>query len=66
MQNEVQDHGGKAGDVPEWEHHDYDSIYVARIRRDEKGVVTVSFHVDEEGLNGLSSDFPRPAGSKPK
>lgn len=63
MRNEVRDHGGNPDAVPVWARDDFDSIYVARISRDPTGGVSVSFHVDHEGLNGMSSDFPKPAGA---
>jgi hypothetical protein len=66
MKDEVREHGGNADAVPDWPREDFDSIYVARISRDGKGAATVAFQVDHEDLNGMSSDFPQPAGVKPK
>ena len=66
MRDEVRDHGGNPGAVPVWSRDDFDSIYVAQINRDSKGVASVIFRVDHEGLNGLSGEFPKPAGTVPK
>jgi hypothetical protein len=64
MRNEVRDHGGAPESVPDWERFDFDSIYVAQITRDAAGKASVKFRVDHENLNGLSPDFPQPAGKK--
>jgi hypothetical protein len=61
----VRDHGGNPDTVPIWARDDFDSIYVARISRDEKGAASVTFRIDHEGLNGMSGNFPEPAGAKP-
>ena len=65
MRNEVRDHGGNPDTVPVWTGKDFDSIYVARISRDEKGAASVTFRIDHEGLDGLSGNFPEPGGNKP-
>ena len=66
MRNEVRDHGGNPDAVPVWAGKDFDSIYVARINRNASGAATVDFQVDHEGLDGLSSAFPTPAGAGQK
>jgi hypothetical protein len=66
MRNEVRDHGGNPNAVPVWAGKDFDSIYVARISRNSSGAASVDFRVDHEGLDGLSGDFPKPAGKAPK
>jgi hypothetical protein len=64
MRNEVHDHGGNADAVPVWPGRDFDSIYVVRIRRESNGAASATFHIDHEGLDGLSADFPKPAVKK--
>ena len=53
----LQANGGKPGDVPEWNHKDFDSIYVVRIQRDGASA-SASFEKSSENLNGLASECP--------
>jgi hypothetical protein len=65
MRNLLRDHGGNPEAVPVWADSDYDSIYIARITRDARGNPSITFQLDHEGLNGLSDNFPKPAGQTP-
>lgn len=47
-----------------WPSKDYDSLYVIRIERNG-GRMTLSLAHEHEGLDGLSSQFPQPAGGQP-
>jgi hypothetical protein len=47
--------------VPEWPKDDFDSIYLIKIQT-QNGRRAISFRHDHEGLNGLSSRCPGPAG----
>ncbi|MGH7995102.1 MAG: histidine phosphatase family protein [Opitutaceae bacterium] len=55
------DAGGMPVAAISWPENDYDSIYVVRIER-EDGRTTVTITHQHEGLNGLSTRFPGPAG----
>ena len=66
MRNEVRDHAGNPDTVPVWPGNDFDSIYVAQIIRKGDAPAIVVFHVDHEGLNGLSTAFPHPAAVVPQ
>ena len=50
---------GDVSQIPVWPGDDYDSIFVIRIIRG-KGKISAIFSLDAEGLNNLSSDYPRP------
>lgn len=50
----LQSRGGKPADVPDWNHDDYDSIYIVRLPPD--GPAT--FAQDHEGLNDQPKDCP--------
>ena len=52
--------GGDSSAVPDWPHDDFDSIFVLKIRTDGDKR-TVTFQHDQEGLNGLSKEEPKPA-----
>ncbi len=62
MKDVVKNHGGDATAVPPWKGTDYDSIYIARITRTPDGKMSVAFQVDHEGLDGQSTNAPKPAG----
>ncbi|KAF3996315.1 hypothetical protein [Glaciimonas immobilis] len=47
----------EAAKVPEWQNDDFDSIYVVRTGI-SAGVEGVSFNIDKQGLNALSSTCP--------
>ncbi len=51
----VRKFGGDAGRVPEWKNDDYEMIYVVKLVRGG-GKTTVSFSVEQEGLNEKLSD----------
>ncbi len=61
MRNIVVSCGGQPGDVPFWHHDDFDSIYIAQITRTADDHKSVHFHIEQEGLNGMSKRFPTPA-----
>lgn len=50
--------GGDAKAVPAWAGDDFDSIYVIRLSEEADGQKTVSFAVDKQGLNNLSTTCP--------
>ena len=55
----VQQFGGDAKQVPDWNNADYDMIYVIRLTKKD-GKTTVIFSVEHEGLNDkLSDDCPK-------
>ncbi len=56
----VNDHGANPGDVPQWPHKDYDTIYVVKITR-SPGHEFVAFTIDHENLNNLSDTCPEAA-----
>ncbi len=51
-------HSGHASDVPDWDHRDFDSIYVIRIAADG----SIHFERRHEGLNGEPAACPLPPG----
>ena len=57
VQGVVQAYGGNVTQVPAWPDDDYDTIFVVRITRIADKAF-VSFTVDHEGLNNLSSHCP--------
>ncbi|HEY0792791.1 MAG TPA: hypothetical protein VGD78_17135 [Chthoniobacterales bacterium] len=57
----LQRFGGNPADVPPWPGSDYDRIYVLRLDRRSTPNPTITFTVDHEGLDGLSTDCPEPA-----
>ncbi len=56
--------GGNPDEVPKWADTDFDSIYVIRFNKDDKGLRQAHFSVEKEGLDGLpnqcSEGFPAP------
>lgn len=54
-QDMVKAFGGDPAQVPAWPDSDYDSIFLIRITRNQ-GQASVTFAIDHEGLNNLSSD----------
>ena len=57
--NMAKDNGGKVEDVPPWSNNEYDMIFVFQFTG-EPGNRKFSFKVEQEGLNGLSDEFPQP------
>ena len=57
----MKEHGGDAGQVPEWKGTDFDSIYVLRIRRSGTAT-TASFELNHEDLDGQPTTCPGGAG----
>ncbi len=55
--NLVADNGGDANAVPDWPGKEFDQIFVLKITT-ANGQKNISFTIDHEGLNGLSSDCP--------
>jgi hypothetical protein len=55
--NELQAFGGDPRVVPKWPSDDFDRIYVVKIARTPQGA-TVSFSVDQEGLNQQPTTCP--------
>jgi hypothetical protein len=47
--------------VPAWPKTDFDSIYIVKIDRTSAGHPTVTFTHEHEGLDGQSTEMPRPA-----
>lgn len=45
--------GGDPDEVPRWKDDDFDSIFVIRIAKDEKGKELVNFRREQEGLDGM-------------
>jgi hypothetical protein len=54
----LKDHGGDPRQVPRWSNDNYDMIFVFKITHDA-GTNSVTFTVEHEGLNNLSSDYPK-------
>jgi len=55
----IADLAGPPSQVPLWPHDDYDSLYVIRITW-TGNKASVSFAHEQEGLDGVSDQFPRP------
>jgi len=55
--------GGDPATVPEWPGKDFDTIFVVKIRT-EGGKRSITFQTDKEGLDGMSTEEPEPAGKK--
>jgi hypothetical protein len=53
----LEDHGGDATAVPQWQSDDFDSLYVVRIARAEAGA-TATFERKRQGLDGQSLRCP--------
>jgi hypothetical protein len=51
------DNGGDAKEVPDWPGKEFDQIFVFKITS-ANGQKKISFTIDHEGLNGLSTDCP--------
>ena len=51
------DNGGDAKKVPDWPGKEFDQIFVFKITS-ANGQKKISFTIDHEGLNGLSTDCP--------
>lgn len=58
-QNLLAEEGADPSVIPEWKGNDFDSIYVIRIDSTE-GKPKVSFSLEHEDLNSLSSECPVP------
>jgi broad specificity phosphatase PhoE len=56
--NLVKQFGGNPSEVPPWHGKDYDSLFVVRIIRNAGRPTTVSFTLDHEGLDQLSTTMP--------
>ena len=54
----VQQLGADGTAVPTWSGKDFDSIYVINIAQDTDGNSSVSFYVDQQHLNDLSTECP--------
>ena len=50
--------GGISKNIPDWDHSDFDSIYVLKITTDSTGKRTVVFSQDHEDLDGQSETCP--------
>jgi hypothetical protein len=57
----LQEHGGDARLVPQWNDDDFDTIWVVKIRR-SAAAGSASFEVSHEGLNGQPTSCPGGAG----
>jgi hypothetical protein len=55
--NLMKDNGGDAKEVPDWPGKEFDQIFIFKIIN-TNGQKKISFTIDHEGLNGLSSDCP--------
>lgn len=55
--NELQAFGGDPRLVPKWPSDDFDRIYIVKVARTPQGA-TVSFSVDQEGLNQQATTCP--------
>jgi hypothetical protein len=53
----LKSHGGDPTQVPAWPHDDFDSIFVVKITRSERGA-SVAFTIDHENLKNLSDACP--------
>jgi hypothetical protein len=53
----LKDFGGDPGQVPSWSNSDYDTIYVIQLTQ-TGGKTSITFSLDHEGLNGLSTQCP--------
>ena len=54
----LKDNGGDPRQVPRWSNDEYDLIFVFKIAH-AAGTNSVTFSVEHEGLNNLSSDYPK-------
>jgi hypothetical protein len=53
----VKSHGGDPTQVPPWPHDDFDSIFVVKITRSERGL-SVAFTIEHENLKNLNDACP--------
>ncbi len=53
----VKDYGNNTKSVPHWEKNDYDSIYIVKVDW-ASNTAKVSFQLDHEGLNRMSTECP--------
>lgn len=52
--------GGDPRQVPTWSYDDFDTLYIIRIQTDASGKRRAWFEMQNEGLDGLAADCPKP------